>query len=123
MITQKQLKIFEALAKKPFTKLERKEIKSLAKEKSNNALSLAIKQFTKEDIIKIQKIGKSFLICLNLDNDLTYYYLALANFEKMNKDVQVALKIVKEEIEKVTYFYSLVIFGSYAIQEQKNSQI
>ena len=42
MITEKQLKIFEVLAKRPFAEYTRKEIKKESKEKSNNALALAI---------------------------------------------------------------------------------
>ena len=53
MLTQKQLKIFQIFAKQPFAKLERKQIKQQAKEKSNNALSLALKQFSKENLNSI----------------------------------------------------------------------
>lgn len=119
MITQKQLKIFQVFAKQPFAKLERKQIKQLTKEKSTNALSLAIKQFLEEEIINSTKVGKSYLYSLNLGNELTYHYMALANFQRIEKNVKKTIKIINEEVNKVTYFYGLVIFGSYAVQEYK----
>ncbi len=121
MLTQKRLKIFQVFAERPFSKLERKQIKQLTKEKSTNNLSLALKQFLDEEIIKSTKIGKSYLYSLNLDNELSYYYMALANFQIINKNIKRTTRIINEEINKVTYFYSLVIFGSYAIQEQKKT--
>lgn len=121
MITQKQLKMFQVFAKQPFLKLERKQIKQLAKEKSTNALTLALNKFLEEGIIKSTKVGKSYLYSLNLDNELTYYYVALANFQKIDKNTKITVRIIKEELEKVTPFYSLVIFGSYAFQEQKKT--
>ncbi len=121
MLTQKRLRIFQVFAERPFSKLERKQIKQLTKEKSTNALSLALKQFLDEEIIKSTKIGKSYLYSLNLDNELSYYYIALVNFQRMNKNIKRTTRIINEEISKVTYFYNLVIFGSYAIQEQKKT--
>lgn len=121
MLTQKRLRIFQVFAKQPFAKLERKQIKQLTKEKSTNTLSLALKQFLEEEIIKSSKVGKSYLYSLNLDNGLTSHYIALANFQRIDKNVKKTIQIINEEISKATYFYSLVIFGSYASQEQKKT--
>src|SRR3989338_9572180 len=121
MITRKQLKIFQVFAKQPFAEFTRKQIKQASNEKSNNALALAIKQFTKEGIIKENKVGKSSLISLNLENDVGYYYIALANIQRMDKVTLRTTSIVNKEIQKYTPFYSLVIFGSFAVQEQKKS--
>ncbi|MFC1691466.1 nucleotidyltransferase domain-containing protein [Nanoarchaeota archaeon] len=121
MITEKQLKIFEVFVKKPFAEFTRKQVKQESKEKSNNALALAINQFKKEEVIIEKKVGKSGLLNLNLANDLTFYYIALANNQKIEKIVSIAIKRLKEEIESVTPFYSLVIFGSYAMNEHKDS--
>ncbi len=121
MITKKQLKIFQVFAKQPFAKLERKLIKQLTKEKSTNALTLALNQFLKEGIIKSAKVGKSYLYSLNLNNYLTYHYIALASYQRIEKNVKTTIQITKEELDKVTLFYSLVIFGSYAVQEQNRT--
>ncbi len=51
MITEKQLKIFGVFAKKPFAEYTRKEVKKQSKEKSNNALALAINLLKKEMVL------------------------------------------------------------------------
>lgn len=121
MITGKQLEIFQVFAKQPFAEFTRKHIKQASNEKSNNALALAIKQFTREGIINEHKVGKSSLVSLNFENDIVYYYIALANIQRIDKVILRSISIVNEEIQKYTPFYSLVIFGSFAVQEQKKS--
>ena len=121
MITKKQLKIFEVFAKKPFGEFTRKQIKKEAKERSNNALALAINLLKKEEVIIEKKIGNSGLLMLNLNNDLTYIYLSLCNYERIPPIVKQSLKRIKEEIDNIIQFYSLVIFGSYAIYQQKSN--
>lgn len=118
MITEKQLRIFQVFAKQPFAEFTRKQVKQISKEKSNNALSIAIKQFSKEGVIKEQKVGRSSLISINMENDIIYHYIALANNQRINNMVHRTIRIVKTELEKITPFYSIVIFGSYADQEQ-----
>lgn len=118
MLTEKQLDIFKVFAKQPFAEFTRKQIKQLAGEKSNNALALAMKQFTKEGLIKEQKVGKSSPISLNLGNDAVHHYIALGNIQRMHKMTLRTMGIIKEELEKHTLFYSLVVFGSFAVQEQ-----
>lgn len=119
MITTKQLRIFGVFARQPFAEHTLKEIKVLSKERSNNALSIAMKQFKKEDLLLEKKVGKSSLYRLNFDNELVYYYLALANNNRINKLTKKAVKLIKQSVSKLTKFYSIVIFGSYAMQEQK----
>jgi predicted nucleotidyltransferase len=121
MITEKQLKIFSVLTKKPFVEYTRNQIKKESKEKSNNALALLINLLKKEKVLLEKKVGKSGLLTLNLDNDLTYHYIALCNNARINGAVKIAIEILKEEINDNTQFYSLVIFGSYAIGEQKQT--
>ena len=121
MITQKQLRIFEIFANKPFLEHTRNQIKEEAKEKSNNALAIAINLLKTEKVVLEKKVGRSGLLTLNLENDLTYYYLALCNNQKINPEVKLSIKRLKEEISSITPFYSIVIFGSYAIGKQKQT--
>jgi len=121
MITEKQLKIFEVFAKKPFTEYVRKQIKKESKEKSNNTLALTINHLKKEEVIIEKKVGKSGLLTLNLNNDLTHQYIALCNHKRINNTIKTSLKILKEEISNITKFYSITIFGSYASGEQKQT--
>ena len=53
----KQLKIFEVFTRKPYESLQRKQVKELSKENSNNAITLAIKKFKQELLITENKVG------------------------------------------------------------------
>jgi predicted nucleotidyltransferase len=119
MITEKQLKIFEVFAKKPFENHTRTEIKKESKEKSNNKLATAINLLKKEEVLIEQKIGKSGLLKLNLNTDLTHYYIALCNNNRINSSIKHSLDCLRKEISEDTLFYSIAIFGSYAANEQK----
>lgn len=121
MLTAKQLKIFGVLAKQPFAELTRKQIKQFAKERSNNALSIAVKRFLGEGVIKERRVGKSALISLNLENDSAYHYIGLANVQRLDGATKRAIQTIKAEIEKHTFFYSIAVFGSFAVQEQKKT--
>jgi predicted nucleotidyltransferase len=78
-----------------------------------------MKQFRKENLLKEQKVGKSSLYTLNMDNDIVYYYIALSNHLRLSKLAQRTVKMIKESVGKHIKFYSIVVFGSYAAQEQK----
>ncbi len=121
MMTEKQLKIFEVFAKKPFAEFTRKQIKKESKEKSNNALARAVNLLKKEEVLIEKKVGKSGLLTLNLNNDLAYHYMALCNNLRIIQVVKLSIKRLKDEIDEDTNFYSLVIFGSYATGEQKQT--
>lgn len=119
MITKKQFRIFEVFAKEPFAENTRKEIKIKSKEKSNNALSLAVNSLIREKVIHEKKVGKSGILSLNLDNDKTIYYIALCNNERIVPLIRLSLEYLQKEIEEITHFYSIVVFGSYAEGSQK----
>ena len=119
MLTEKQIRIFEPFVRKPFTEYTLKQIKELSREKSNNALNISMKKFKKEILLIERKVGKSSLYKLNFDNDLVYYYMALCNQNRLSEMVLRSLDIIKSEVERFTSFYSLIIFGSYAIQQQR----
>lgn len=120
MITSKQLQIISTISKTPFAEYTRTEIKQKAHEKSNNALNRALHQLKKDEIINERKIGRSSLWTLNLDNNKTYAYITLCNSEKMVK-IKTILNKIKKEIKDITPFYSLVIFGSYSLNQQTPS--
>lgn len=121
MITEKQLRIFGVFAKRPFAEFTRKQVKKESKEKSNNALALTVNHLKNEEVLIEKKVGKSGLLTLNLNNDMTFNYIALCNNQGMEKMVRTAVRRLKDEIDSITQFYSIVIFGSYADGEQKGS--
>jgi len=121
MLTKKQMDIFAEFVKYPFKERTRQDIKSLSNEKSNNALNIAFSQFKKENLLIEKKVGKSSLYYLNHDNNIIYYYVALCNEKRLKKVIRSSLENVIEEVRKVTSFFSIVIFGSYASEKEKKS--
>jgi hypothetical protein len=121
MITETQLKIFGVLARKPFAEYTRNQIKQESKEKSNNSLALFINQLKREEVILEKKVGKSGLLTLNLDNDLTYQYIALCNNSRINGAAKQTLAALKDEIGEITQFYSMVLYGE-EISAEKNKE-
>ncbi|MBI2176161.1 nucleotidyltransferase domain-containing protein [Candidatus Woesearchaeota archaeon] len=121
MLTQKQLKIFEVFARNPFAEHTRGQIKKDSREKSNNSLALAINQLKREEVIIERKVGKSGLLTLNLQNDITFCYIALCNDRRAGKEVKLAVARITGELDLVTQFYSVAVFGSYAVGEQKRT--
>src|SRR3989344_8782506 len=119
MLANKQLKIFEPLTKDVFREHTIKEIKENSGEKSNNAISIALKKFKEEGLVKERIIGRSKLYTLNADNSLIFAYIALINRDKIPKLVHRSLELIRTEVEKYTSFYSIAVFGSYSIGEQK----
>ena len=118
MLTNKQIKIFEPLTRNITKESSIKEIKELSGEKSNNLLALTLKKFKKEALVTERKIGRSLLYTLNLDNDLVSNYITFSNNLKISNTALRAIKIIKEEVERHTPFFSIVVFGSYAIGKQ-----
>mgnify|MGYP001604469924 CR=1 FL=1 len=118
MLTESQLKIFEPLTKNVFREYTIREIKEACGENSNNALTRALKKFKGENLVREKRIGRSLLYSLNVDNDIVFNYLQLTNTKKLPKPALRAIEIIKEDIEKHTSFFSIVVFGSYAIGKQ-----
>ncbi len=118
MLTKKQIKILNIFARGVFKEYSFKEVKELARENSTSIVQNAIKAFIKEDLIKEKKIGTSKLYSLNHANDRIYAYFELYIKENLPKQVKYSLSLIKEELDKHTCFYSLVIFGSYASNKQ-----
>ena len=118
MLTNSQLKIFEPLTRNMLKEYSIKEIKESCGEKSNNALTLALKKFKEENLVKERRIGRSLLYTLNIDNELVFNYIQLINTRKIPKQALRAIERIKEDVERHTSFFSIVIFGSYAIGKQ-----
>ena len=118
MLTESQLKIFEPLTRNMLKEYSIKEIKEACGEKSNNALALALKKFKEENIVKERRVGKSLLYVLNIDNELVFNYIQMINNKKIPKSALRAIERIKEEVEKHTSFFSIIVFGSYAIGKQ-----
>ena len=118
MLTKNQLKIFEPLTKNILKEYSIKEIKESCEEKSNNALSLALRKFKEEKLVKERRVGRSLLYTLNIENEQVFNYIQIINVKKLPKSALRAIDRFKEDVEKYTSFFSIVVFGSYAIGKQ-----
>lgn len=119
MLTKKQLTLLKPfLGANIFKEYGVRELARASNENSNNSIQLAIHQFIKEKVVTERKQGTSKLYKINLSNDLSYSYLELIKYEDIPKEVIHSIEELKKEIEKYTLFYSLVVFGSYAIDKQ-----
>lgn len=121
MITKKQLLIFRIFMNNLFKECTFNEIKKYSKEKSNSFLQNALKTFMKEGIIKERKINNSKLYFLNHDNEIIYSYFDLITQKNLLKQIKDSINILENELNKHTFFYSMVVFGSYASNEQKKN--
>jgi len=121
MLTKKQLKILNIFQKSEFKELSWKKVKELSKEKSSSSIQHAIKSFLDEELITELKVGTSKLYTLNLKNNKLYDYFEIYNREKIPKQALDSIKKLEETLDKHTFFYSIVIFGSYAAGEQKKN--
>ena len=118
MLTDNQLRILEPLTRNILKEYTIKEIKEDCNEKSNNALALALKKFKEENLVRERRVGRSLLYILNIDNDMVFNYVQLINTKKLPKSALRAIERIKEDIEKYTSFFSIIVFGSYAIGKQ-----
>ena len=119
MLTKKQLRILNTFQKNEFKEITWKQVKELSKEKSSSVIQDAIKAFLTEELITEKKIGPSKLYTINHKNNKVYAYFETYNKENLSKQVLKSIKELEDSLDKHTPFYSIVIFGSYAIGEQK----
>ncbi|MBI2451930.1 nucleotidyltransferase domain-containing protein [Candidatus Pacearchaeota archaeon] len=118
MLTEKQLKMFEPITRNILKEYSIKEIKEKSDENSNNAIALALKKFKEEGLVKERRVGKSLLYTLNIENDLVFSYMCFLNRKKLPNIAIKAIERIKEDVERHTSFFSVVVFGSYSIGKQ-----
>ena len=121
MLTKKQLNILNIFQENKFKELSWKQVKKLSGENSSSVIQGAIKAFLEEELISEKKIGTSKLYAVNLKNNQVYNYFETYNKENLPKQVLKSVKQLEETLDKHTFFYSLAIFGSYAVHEQKKN--
>ncbi len=116
MLTKKQLNIFGVFHKNIFAELTFKQIKKQSRQKSNNIVQIALKQFKELSLVKTKKTGDVFTYLLDLDNNAALAYLNLINQGEVSKRKfpNEILNKIQQRIFKQTEFFILIIFGSYA---------
>lgn len=119
MLTKKQILLLRLFhGRNMFKEYGVRELARAAHEKSNNAIQIALRQLLKENILIQKKVGTSKLYKVNALNDLSFTYLELIKYLGLPKEAIYSIEALKKEIEKYTFYYSLTVFGSYAINAQ-----
>ena len=116
MLTKQQIAILSVFRKDLFASLTFKQIKEESKQKSNNIVQIALKEFKEQGLLKKELTGDVAVYSLNLNHNLTLSYLNLINDldiqkRKFPKEI---LSEIQKKISKSTNFFILIIFGSYA---------
>jgi len=116
MLTKQQLNIFGVFKKDLFASLTFKQIKDESRQKSNNIVQIALKQFKEQDLVDTKATGDVTTYFLNLNNNLTLSYLNLINNSEIQKRKfpKEILTEIQKRISKQTNFFILMVFGSYA---------
>ena len=116
MLTKEQLNILSVLKKDIFASLTFKQIKQQSRQKSNNIVQIALKEFQKQNLTEAKATGDVTTYSLNLNNNLTPSYLNLINEIEVGKSEvpKNILEGIKNRIFKHTEFFILIVFGSYA---------
>jgi len=119
MLTKEQLNILSVFKKDIFASLTFKQIKQDSRQKSNNIVQIAIKEFQKEEIVKSKEIGDVTTYSLNLNDNLTFSYLNIVNEAEISKSKapKKTLEDIQNRVFKQTEFFILIVFGSYAKYE------
>lgn len=121
ILTEKQLKLLKVFRINIFKEYTYNEIKENLSEKSNSFLTSSLRKFEELNLIKTNKINNSKLYYLNLENDEVFNYIEFINSDiYLNKSISKTVSLLKVSLEKYLYSYSIVIFGSYAIDKQTN---
>lgn len=116
MLTKEQINILGVFHKNIFAELTFKQIKEQSKQKSNNIVQIALKEFQKQDLIKTKITADVTTYLLNLDNNLTISYLNIINQGEIlkRKFPKEILAEIQNRVLKQTEFFVLIVFGSYA---------
>lgn len=121
MLTKKQIKIFDIFQKNKFKEISFKKVKELSKENSTSIIQNALKSYLAEKLIIEKAIGTSKLYSINHENNKVYSYFELLNRESLSKQVIEAVSELEKSLDKHTFFYAIVIFGSYVGGEEKKT--
>ena len=116
MLTKKQIEILSHF--NLFEEITFKQLKNRSGQKSNNLIQTAIQAFKEENLVTEKKTGNVSTFKLDL-NSKTLKYLTLINEYKI-REKNLPLQIIKKfEPKKITPFFILLVFGSYAKQTMK----
>lgn len=115
-ILNKEYWIIESFTRRLWEPLTFKQVKKLSKNKSDNYVHKTLKKFVKAEILMEKKIGNSVLYSVNTNTKA----MNILGFVAEYKSTTIKhIPPIKNIIKKInTAYYSLIITGSYARNQQ-----
>jgi predicted nucleotidyltransferase len=116
MLTKEQLNILGVFRKDIFASMTFRQIKEQSRQKSNNVVQIALKEFQEEGLVRVTKTGDVSAYSLDLESNLVLSYLSLINEHEItrSKVPKEAVDDIERRIFRHTEFFILLVFGSYA---------
>lgn len=123
MVIRKDLDIINVFRKNPIKELTFNEVMKLSGKKSRNWVFNVLKKFTNENALIKKKVNNSFLYKANLDSPLLLSYFHIFDFADAHvKSSKLPFEPILEilhNVQKITPFFILLVFGSYAAKKNK----
>jgi len=122
---KKEYEILYEFIKTPWKKFTFKDIKNLSGKTSESYVHRCLKKYVEQGVLSQEKAGNVLLYSLNLRSIKTQCYAGFISEYVAWKKKYIPHDIIESIASKIpTSFYSLIITGSYANnQQKKNSDI
>jgi predicted nucleotidyltransferase len=120
MLTKEMLNTYKVFKDDVFKPLTFKEIKLLAKQKSQNAMVLALERFQELGIVKTVKIGNVATYAVNMGSPLALGYLEVINDLEWWQEKKIPKRIlgdIQERVFRYSEYFTLGVFGSHAAHQ------
>jgi len=116
MLTKEQFNILGVFHSQMLAELTFKQIKEQSRQKSNNIVQIALKEFQKQSLVKTKITGDVTAYFLDLDNNMALSCLNILNQDKLSKRKfpREILAEIQRRMLRQTEFFILLVFGSYA---------
>ena len=125
-IITEELKLLDVFRKNPLSSLEFKKIMLLSKKRSRNWVFNALQKFCKKFFIHKIKVNNSYLYKANLRSPglISFFHpLDFADTHINNagwsKNIYDILNEIRVSVSKITPFFIMLVFGSYAEKTNK----
>ena len=123
MVIRKDLDIINVFRKNPLKELTFNDVMEISGKKSRNWVFNVLKEFVNEGVLIKKKINNSFLYKANLNSPLLLSYFHIFDFADAHvKNSKLPFEPILEilhNVQKITPFFILLVFGSYVTKKNK----
>ena len=119
---KKQLEILLQFIKEPWKKFTFKDVKKFTGKKSESYIYNSLKEFVKKEILIEEKAGNVILYSPNIKSLKTQAYMGFVSEYVAWKQKNISYNDLQKISQKIPVnFYTFIITGSYARNEQKKT--